>query len=59
MIHGIIHDVTLLRGYIGLYDQMIEIVIEYKFDNYKITGENMEIIVIIIVIDLSMNNNCN
>ena len=34
----------------------MEIVIEYKFDNYKIIGENIEIIVIIIVID---ENNCN
>ena len=28
-----------------------EIVIEYKFDNHKIIGENIKVIVIIIVID--------
>ena len=36
----------------------MEIVIEYKFDHYKIIGENIEIIVIIIVIDKN-NYNCN
>ena len=30
---------------------IIEIVIDYKFDNYKIIGENIKIIVIIIVME--------
>ena len=37
---------------------IIEIVIEYKFDNYKIIGEKLEILIIIIVIDEN-NYNCN
>ena len=40
-LHGIIHDDALLRG----YTYIIEIVIEYKFEYYKIIGENIEIIV--------------
>ena len=47
------HYFIIYRG-----DYIIEIVIKYKFDNYKIIGENIEISVIIIVIDEN-NYNCN
>ena len=37
---------------------IIEIVFEYKLDNYKIIGKKVEVYVIIIVIDKN-NSNCN
>ena len=56
--HGIIHVYLRIIHVEGIYIYIFDIVIKYKFDNYKIIGEKFELVVIIIVIDEN-NHNCN